>query len=76
MMKFEYAPGATPLDPDEINGLIPLHITTQNQLNEWEADEPRVTWGRQKLETKSPVRKKYIDALSAADKHNYATLAA
>jgi Fic-DOC domain mobile mystery protein B len=37
MMKFEYAPGATPLDPDEINGLIPLHITTQGQLNEWES---------------------------------------
>lgn len=37
MMKFEYAPGATPLDPDEITGLIPLHITTQGQLNEWEA---------------------------------------
>jgi Fic-DOC domain mobile mystery protein B len=36
-MKFVYAPGATPLDPDEINGLIPLHITTQSQLNEWEA---------------------------------------
>lgn len=36
-MKFEYAPGATPLAPDEINGLIPLHITTQGQLNEWEA---------------------------------------
>jgi Fic-DOC domain mobile mystery protein B len=36
-MKFEYASGATPLDPDEINGLIPPHITTQGQLNEWEA---------------------------------------
>ena len=36
-MKFEYAPGATPLDPDETNGLIPLHITTQTQLNEWES---------------------------------------
>jgi Fic-DOC domain mobile mystery protein B len=35
-MKFEYAPGATPLDPDDISGLMPLHITTQNQLNEWE----------------------------------------
>jgi hypothetical protein len=34
-MKFAYATGATPLDPDEITGLIPLHITTQNQLNEW-----------------------------------------
>lgn len=37
MMKFEYAPSATPLGPDETSGLIPLHITTQDQLNEWEA---------------------------------------
>jgi Fic-DOC domain mobile mystery protein B len=29
-------PGATPLDPDEAVGLIPRHITTQAQLNEWE----------------------------------------
>ena len=36
-MKFVYPIGATPLDPDEINSLIPSHITTQNQLNEWEA---------------------------------------
>ena len=36
-MKFEYAPDATPLNPDESEGLIPLHITTQGQLNEWEA---------------------------------------
>lgn len=33
---FVYPPGATPLDPDEISGLIPKHITTQSQLNEWE----------------------------------------
>lgn len=33
---FEYPPGATPLDADEANGLIPKHITTQGQLNEWE----------------------------------------
>lgn len=36
-IKFQYPSGSTPLDPDEINGLIPPHITTQNQLNEWEA---------------------------------------
>ena len=29
-------PGATPLDPDEAAGLIPSHITTHGQLNEWE----------------------------------------
>ena len=36
-MKFECAQRATPLDSDEITGLIPLHITNQSQLNEWEA---------------------------------------
>lgn len=35
-MKFHYSPGATPLDPDESAGLIPTHIQTQSQLNEWE----------------------------------------
>ena len=28
--------GNTPLDPDESDGLIPTHITTQGALNEWE----------------------------------------
>jgi Fic-DOC domain mobile mystery protein B len=35
-MKFEYPKGATPIDPDEAEGLIPTHITLQNELNEWE----------------------------------------
>jgi len=35
-MHFTYAPGATPLDPDEAEGLIPGHISTQGELNEWE----------------------------------------
>jgi Fic-DOC domain mobile mystery protein B len=35
-MKLEYAPGATPLDPDEITGLKPKHFENQAQLNEWE----------------------------------------
>jgi Fic-DOC domain mobile mystery protein B len=38
MMKFEMPFGATPLDLDEIEGLIPEHITTQSQLNEWESE--------------------------------------
>lgn len=33
---FEYPPGATPIDPDEAEGLLPGHITTQAELNEWE----------------------------------------
>jgi len=32
----EYPPGATPLDADELASLIPGHITTQGELNEWE----------------------------------------
>lgn len=37
IMKIINAEGATPLDPDTLLGLIPKHITTHNQLNEWEA---------------------------------------
>ena len=35
-MNFKYIFGATPIDPNEADGLIPLHITTQTELNEWE----------------------------------------
>lgn len=35
-VKFEYPPGATPLDPDDAEGLIPSHIANQGQLNVWE----------------------------------------
>ena len=28
--------GTTPLDPNESEGLIPTHITTMSELNEWE----------------------------------------
>lgn len=35
-MQFQYAPGATPLDPDEAQGLLPSHIATQGDLNAWE----------------------------------------
>ena len=36
MLKVDDGYGATPLDPDEALGLIPTHITTLNELNEWE----------------------------------------
>jgi len=35
-MTFDCLPGATPLNSDESAGLIPKHIMTQSQLNEWE----------------------------------------
>lgn len=36
-LNLDYPPGATPLDRDEAAGLIPAHITTMGQLNDWEA---------------------------------------
>ncbi len=35
---FQYPLGATPLDPDEIQGLKIKHITTRDELNRWEQD--------------------------------------
>ena len=35
-MKIKYPDGATPLDPNEIDGLLLTHITTQKELNRWE----------------------------------------
>jgi len=35
-INLDYAPGATPLDADELASLIPGHLTTQGELNEWE----------------------------------------
>ena len=35
-VRIDEPPDATPLDPDEAQGLIPSHIATRDQLNEWE----------------------------------------
>jgi len=35
-MKFNYPPGSTPLERGELAGLMPNHITTQEELNAWE----------------------------------------
>jgi Fic-DOC domain mobile mystery protein B len=35
-MQISYPEGATPLDPNELDGLMPQHLTTQRQLNRWE----------------------------------------
>ena len=38
MAEFEYPPGATPIDPDEVEGLLLSHITNRSELNRWEQD--------------------------------------
>ncbi len=37
-MKFDHPQGATPLDPNELEGLFLTHITTRSQLDRWEQD--------------------------------------
>ncbi|MDP8299201.1 MAG: mobile mystery protein B [Candidatus Tantalella remota] len=37
-MKFRYPEGATPLNPEEVGGLLLLHITTRSELNRWEQE--------------------------------------
>ena len=40
-MPFDYPQGATPLDPDEAEGLLLTHITTREELNIFEAENMR-----------------------------------
>lgn len=37
-MEFDYPAGATPLDPDEAEGLLLPHITNRRELDRWEQD--------------------------------------
>ena len=37
-MKFDYPPGATPIDLDEADSLLLAHITTRPELDRWERD--------------------------------------
>ncbi len=37
-MNFDYPPGATPIDPDETEGLLLSHITNRAELDRWEQD--------------------------------------
>ena len=37
-MEFNYPEGATPLAPNEIDGLLLTHITTISELDRWEQD--------------------------------------
>jgi Fic-DOC domain mobile mystery protein B len=47
-IKLIHVPWSTPLDPDELDGLIPWHISTQWDLNEWESlnIENGISWSK------------------------------
>jgi len=38
MKEIDYPEGATPLNPDEINGLLLTHITEKSELDRWEQE--------------------------------------
>jgi Fic-DOC domain mobile mystery protein B len=38
MIEDDYPEGATPLSPDEMDGLLPTHITNRAELDRWEQD--------------------------------------
>ena len=38
MINLDYPAGATPLDPDEVQGLLLSHITTRGELDRWEQE--------------------------------------
>lgn len=48
--EFARDPGQTPLDDEDLQGLIPKHIETREELNEWEATN--IKNARQFLETR------------------------
>lgn len=58
--------GATPIDPNEMDGLIPIHITTQNELNEWEQAnivDAQVWLNNKKLESNEILNATFIKNL-------------
>ena len=51
-MRFIYPPGATPLSPEDLENLIPGHITTQGELDVWE--QQNILEGRDRLARRRP----------------------
>jgi len=60
-VNFHYPPGATPLSPDDLEGLIPGHISTQGDLDAWE--QQNILEARQKLARRKPQELLTDDAL-------------
>ena len=63
-MTFEYPEGATPLEPDELDGLLLTHITTRGELDRWEQDNivRSLSW-LSKAKPKDVFNEKFIKTL-------------
>ena len=68
-LRLTYPLGATPLDPDEAEGLIPRHISTQGQLNEWELQN--ILEGQQWAFTRRPANLLTIDFMQSLHKRMF-----
>jgi len=64
MTIFEYPDGATPLDPNEIEGLLVTHITTQGELDRWEQENilEAVQWAS-KTKSRDVLNENFIKGL-------------
>ena len=60
-------PGSTPLDPDEVQGLIPTWIATRAELNE--AEQQNILEALSRRRWKNPSREKLLDDLTARSLH-------
>ena len=67
----EYPEGATPIDPDEVKGLILTHITTRGELDRWEQDNiaEALAW-LDKTKPKDILNGKFIRKLHHRMFHN------
>ncbi|HEV7163856.1 MAG TPA: mobile mystery protein B [Gammaproteobacteria bacterium] len=68
-MKFNYPAGATPLSPEELEGLIPEEITTQGDLNAWE--QQNILDGRQRLAQRGPGELLSDEAIKTAHRRMF-----
>lgn len=59
------AAGATPIDADEAAGLLPGHITSREQLDEWEADNilEGERWARSTARRRDPLDDAFLREL-------------
>lgn len=64
-MMFEEPEGATPLDPDEAEGLKIAHISTREELNRWEQENiaQAYRWCERRRNKKNVVSEEFLIAL-------------
>lgn len=65
-MKFDYPEGATPLSPDEIDGLIPSYITMHSELNALEQiniTSAQLWLFRRKMPLETMLTESFLNAL-------------